>query len=92
MVLEKSIKLKVHSLAPVRTLGGGSVVGGFSEIGFSGGFGKESFGDWVANGSIRVCLGFGYLVLGSGFHRVDGRRRLWLIDGVGSFWSVGVFG
>ena len=92
MVLEKSIKFEVHSSATMKTLGGGNVAGGFSEIGITDGFGKESFGDWVANGSIGVCLGFGYLVLRSGFHGVDGRRMVWVIGGAGSFWSVGVFG
>ena len=92
MVLEKSIKFEVHSSALVRTLGGGSVAGGFSEIGITSGFGKESFGNWVANGSIGVGLGFGDLVLGTGFHGVDGRIWVWVIGGAGSFWSVGGFG
>ncbi len=65
MVLEKNIKFEVHSSAPVRTLG--SVAGGFSEIRITSGFGKESFGNWVANGSIDVGLGFGDLVLGPVF-------------------------
>ena len=68
------------------------MVGGFSEIGITVGFGKESFGKWVVNGSIGVCLGFGYLVLGSGFHGMDGRKRLWWIGGAGSFWVGGVYG
>ncbi len=52
----------------MRTLGGGSVAGGFSEIGITSGFGKKVFGDWVANCAICVGLGFGDLMLGSGFH------------------------
>ena len=91
MVLEKGIKFQVHSSAPVRALGGGSVAGGFSEFRITSGHGKESFGYGVANGAIGVGLGLGNLVLRSGFHGVERRRRGWVGGGARVFWAGGVF-
>ena len=75
----------------MRALGGGSVAGGFSEFGITSGHGKESFGYWVANSAICVGLGLGDLVLRSGFHGMERKRRGLVGGGAGVFWAGGFF-
>ena len=75
VILEKSIKLKVHGLTPFGALDCRGIASGFRCRGAIGDS-KEGFGKGVSDSSIGEGFGFADVVLGSGCHMVR-RRRVW---------------
>ena len=68
LILEESIKLIVHSFAPLRIFGSICEAGGFGIMGEVRGGGEQSFWEWISYGAIGWCFGFENIMFGSGEH------------------------